>query len=462
MPVKEHFKETEDLESALTAAVAATISIAAEKGIGPNLPNAGYEVEWMEPQDETHSKGTRALHTYPDFYLLYKDIQDVVKAHPSMQKLKTLVIEFIKHNGHPTSFSLHRDISEHQEEVLLRAYFDDLKLLKLEPLTISRTIDQFQKDWASETTILSVFFQVQSFSADTPFELSEGILFRPISMEDVYRHGRIDPFYMYMGEPRWLDLKDWICEINIPISKKEAHRSGEPIPLPNLSYNNSHHLVKYIALALNLTTKGRAAFIPLQRTFKSPYMLFAVGSGGSKKYTSRFGSKITLSQDGIRQYKRVFQNLMLEDNTKYKEIELPLRRLSASAERQDEGDHLIDCIIGLENLLAPDKGESRYKLAVRGAALLPDDFGSHRERFRLITKLYDRRSDLVHGKKDAHHNIHEWCIKAEGALQAIAQWFIMTGINHGNREEIITKLDDALIEGGCSFRDCHSTFSSRH
>jgi hypothetical protein len=62
-------------------------------------------------------------------------------------------------------------------------------------------------------------------------------------------------------------------------------------------------------------------------------------------------------------------------------------------------DKLTDLAIGLESLLVPDSatGEISFKFRIRGAALLPDRFGSPHDRIRLMKKLYNARCDIVHG-----------------------------------------------------------------
>ena len=75
-------------------------------------------------------------------------------------------------------------------------------------------------------------------------------------------------------------------------------------------------------------------------------------------------------------------------------------------------DKLTDLVIALESLLVPDgrKGEIRYKFGMRGGALLPEQLGGPRERRKLMQRLYDARSEVVHGSKGSARSEVTWLI----------------------------------------------------
>jgi hypothetical protein len=130
-------------------------------------------------------------------------------------------------------------------------------------------------------------------------------------------------------------------------------------------------------------------------------------------------------------------------------LKLPLRRLRLSATRQEAEDHLIDCVIALERLLAPDnsKAETTYRFVLRGAALLPPDFGSSEKRKELMDKLYKERSNTVHGK--IPKDMNELNVKAERVLRQIILWYLKKGITTGkDANEIVKKIDLSFIDAG--------------
>lgn len=85
---------------------------------------------------------------------------------------------------------------------------------------------------------------------------------------------------------------------------------------------------------------------------------------------------------------------------------LAARRLSMADVRDDTDDQLVDACIGLEALLGQEGAELSYRVAVRAAALLsskkdnPLDAGVV---FDLARKVYNRRSELVHGSVSGKH-----------------------------------------------------------
>jgi Apea-like HEPN len=82
------------------------------------------------------------------------------------------------------------------------------------------------------------------------------------------------------------------------------------------------------------------------------------------------------------------------------QAKLATRRLSMAMLRDAPDDQLIDACIGLEALLGHKGAEISYRVAVRAAALLsshPDAPRSPEVIFKATRKVYDRRSELVHG-----------------------------------------------------------------
>jgi len=60
-------------------------------------------------------------------------------------------------------------------------------------------------------------------------------------------------------------------------------------------------------------------------------------------------------------------------------------------------DRLLESVIGLERLLVPHAGESRYRFGLHGAALLASTRNDTLDTARQLRKIYDRRSSAAHG-----------------------------------------------------------------
>lgn len=88
------------------------------------------------------------------------------------------------------------------------------------------------------------------------------------------------------------------------------------------------------------------------------------------------------------------------------QAKLASRRLSMAMLRDAPDDQLIDACIGLEALLGQKGAEISYRVSVRAAALLASKSEDPRDPqlvFKLAKKVYDRRSELVHGSASGKH-----------------------------------------------------------
>jgi hypothetical protein len=96
------------------------------------------------------------------------------------------------------------------------------------------------------------------------------------------------------------------------------------------------------------------------------------------------------------------------------QLDLAVRRFNQGCERRLPEDRLIDYVIALEALLLPDEkiGEYRYRLSLRGAALLGDDPLDRAAVKRNLAKAYDIRSGIVHGSMEAPTTV-TWSKKPE-------------------------------------------------
>jgi len=91
--------------------------------------------------------------------------------------------------------------------------------------------------------------------------------------------------------------------------------------------------------------------------------------------------------------------------------QLAIRRLSMALVRDAPDDQLIDACIGLEALLGQKGSELSYRIAVRAAALLAtkaDDPRDPKAVFRMARKVYERRSELVHGSTSVKNATFQW------------------------------------------------------
>jgi hypothetical protein len=441
------------LKDALADAVKKLLQLASEKQLGSEVPSVEYQVCWMEPENESSSHGKTKIITRPSFRLLLKELGPSFSESAEKRALAKLAREFSSVEGKFCPFNSREFYISGQEDNLLEFYFQDIGL-KFDSEKIEKTVHAFETDLKSDSEMVSVILQVQSFSADAPFDLGPGIKFRPITMDDVERYGTVGDHMIEMGHRRWLDLNDWICEMELPIEKASAAFMGNP--LEKYSHNNLYFLTEQIGLVLALASPISTRLQQLYCGCTSIFLRRMWSYSGAQVRTSRLSQNKKLNKNGISNAQRLFRRLA-EIYKHDEDLQMPLRRLKLAATRTEDADHLIDCVIGLENMLAPDKGESRYKFSVRGASLLPDNFGTPRDRFELLSKLYDKRSDVVHGRSDSLKDVAVWCDRAENILREVIKWYFEQLLIRKTREEIIKFLDEALIQGGQLLRASDSS-----
>jgi hypothetical protein len=84
-----------------------------------------------------------------------------------------------------------------------------------------------------------------------------------------------------------------------------------------------------------------------------------------------------------------------------KQVRIAAERLLMAERRTTEADRIVDLCIGLEGLLGDPKGETTYKIALRGSAFLAHTgITNASEFYRALKRIYGFRSAIVHGSAD--------------------------------------------------------------
>jgi len=131
------------------------------------------------------------------------------------------------------------------------------------------------------------------------------------------------------------------------------------------------------------------------------------------------------------------------------------RYYESSLMRETNPERLIDLAIALESMLtsASTKSELTFRLAQSLAHLLGTSSGDRFEIFKAAKKLYDRRSQLLHGQYNVEdyangryvsdEEISCWAALIRRALVRLAVLY-MRGTD--NREEFLLKLSQAALD----------------
>jgi hypothetical protein len=253
-------------------------------------------------------------------------------------------------------------------------------------------------------------------------------------MRDIENYGRVE---MSRDYETWLNKEDWVFEIKKKIKKTDTE---EIRWFP-------HKIEDKINSTLALMPSGHQVNTRLMcKSQRSPLIRFGWGYSFKRKRANKHGEPLSLDEKGIKDFQKLYKSV--QKIRSYESLDLPVRRLRSSAERPNDEDHLIDCVIGLERLLCADSSnlETTYRFKLRGAAILPSSYGSPQERLSLLGKVYNTRSNVVHGREKDKKTIHEYSVKAQNILKDIILWYMNEGAEIGSAREVVHKIDQRMVE----------------
>lgn len=114
-------------------------------------------------------------------------------------------------------------------------------------------------------------------------------------------------------------------------------------------------------------------------------------------------SETPVNNDDLESIKKTLSIRLKKDSPKNKMIEYAIKRFRNSIERYlpDDPECLLEYAIALEAIYLSDsstvRGELTYRLSLRVARFLKEDYKDREELFKLIRDLYDLRSKIAHG-----------------------------------------------------------------
>jgi len=83
-------------------------------------------------------------------------------------------------------------------------------------------------------------------------------------------------------------------------------------------------------------------------------------------------------------------------------------------------DVLLESVMGLEALLVPGVGDSKYRFRLHGAAMLSVESACGEEHYRILGKIYDLRSTAAHGVSvEDRIELNEYSFKARQTLAKV-------------------------------------------
>jgi hypothetical protein len=440
------------LHENLRSAAEHVIAVANAHGVGPELPSIPYEAAWMEPVSDGGWALRQSDHSEPAFFVVWKQLKEKLNDSPAFKSLIRVASEFAEREGKflPVFGAL---LIDNAGELLVLSYFDRAAALRVDEPILEAVCNEFEADLRSDTVALNAIYRVRGLKAEKPFLLASGVNFRPMNLDDLAFYGRtsFDPFGIApksFGHQLFRD--DWVCEIERRINKNSMDE-----------FNDFGEEIEDIAASFNLTISGRVLFSLLEKQVKSPFLRIGTFRGGTEVATSRIGEPVVLDQHDLGRLQTKFARVtQIGSDDRLAHLRLPLRRLRMSASRTHDEDHVVDCVIALENLLASDSPqlETTFRFRLRGAAMLPVRFGTVQERIKLMGRLYEFRSKTVHAAKSAHgggKKMHSTADEtrrtageAETVLRGILAWFVERSEKPEKLAHTLAELDEAMVQGG--------------
>lgn len=431
----------EDLKQHLKDAIISIKDALDKEGVN-SLPKSQYTIFWMEPSGPNSSTSREEIIEELSPSLLFLIHENLVSELDSFKALSANLQSFThKFGGLPPSAMVSEGYMF--SSVVLTEYYSRVQSLEFDDAVAGTIIAELVTDVASPTILARSSYLVQSFDAVREFGLSEEVSIRRITKKDIADKSRSAIVSFFTHRSPWINEKDWVVEILHADSRDTFD-----------AVNWHHDEIRAIAATLSLVAEGNASLILLNSTLASPFFGHGVHSGTVPFSTGPSGT-MNLDDhaiDDARQlYPRVATVLSGKGGSKLK---LPIERMISAGNRKDREDQLVDYVIALERLLASDSPqlEVAFRFRLRGAALLPDRFGTTRERIDLLTQIYTLRSDVVHGNANVG-KVTDLVPKAEDALRSILRWFLEHLEDSGDPSDFVRKLDEGLVEGGSQWLD---------
>jgi hypothetical protein len=404
----------------LMEALRRVVNAALDKALKP--ADFDYAVLWWEPYSDSGSTSKTEIRSAKDFDIVarclngHASIDNLVKCANDIRKIKWP--EYL------------RDATA---ETICNCYFSSLGSVAIAETVLRQIAEKYVAEVQSDVLNYGTIFQVSHFTSTNAFNLDEKISFRPVSGADINHFG-YEPLPI-RRQPR-LNKRDWICKIADSFSIDDIdgrHRWRETLDR--------------LTGALGLTCEGDAWFSLLSSGPTSPFLQGGYFGSEHRIRSSTHGPAVQMEQSDIDRYRNVFGLVNSHIQKNSKNLTLGFRRFRAAAGREVVDDKITDLAIALESLLTPDSstGEISYKFRMRGAALLPDRFGSPCDRISLMKSLYSARCEIVHGNSSGNSDRLRLMSTGTEIFRLI---FDKLARSPTSVNETIAKLDEKIMKGG--------------
>lgn len=418
------------IEKSLEATIHLILGISKKNGYTDEFPIDKYTIKYWEPDKDRPNGYTLKTKEWedPSFDKIYNKIRNEVENSSHYKDLDTKCNLFkSKHAKYMEKFS-----GGDYGRIFIKEYFTKLSKLVFKDDIIRDVVSTFKNDLISNKIRISLLYYIEDFDAQSPINLNDQIVIRPICDSDLNTFAVFDQFTFM--ETHYLRSNGWICEISL-MGDKDSYEY----------YNNTNEIIHQIMNALFFIKPGKSKFRLLRKRVDNPFLSWGV-MGSTRVVNSGIGDKIFLSEEDIILFKSFYESVQLiYDVPKYKQLRLALRRVKYAVNRSDDTDKILDFVIALESLIASDSPalETTYRFRLRIASLIDHQYGNSRERIKIAGELYDVRSLIVHGQEDPD-KVNKYVPIAEDILRQIIVWFIENMLKI-EPNKMIPHIDDWMV-----------------
>jgi hypothetical protein len=391
------------------------------------IPTTEFRYSWWEGSPEVAGAH---LQTESEPELSFKDLFDRIGQDAGQQEIAVLAD---RAGSHDQQHRWSPQFLMSQWKLIYQYFLSTEGVITLDENAVRTTVERYQS--AVETAPYSLLTTVlwRGLSASEAFSVTDDIRFRPIAKSDYKIIGR-EPLLLGIREDRLIPYStDWLCEIREQV--------------PGQGHGTPHDMIDQVISAVALAASGQAEARLVGTEFENEFLKTGRISNPAWFATSRFGKPVQVSPYDVETLQRVYALLRRIHTTgALKYLRVPLRRFRSSTARPTEEDTLIDFVVALESLLAPDTQsiEVTFRFRLRGAAVLhPNTFGSSQQRLDFMNALYRARSRAVHGQEV--QNLAELATRGEAALKAIFMWFATHANAESGAQAIVDEIDRKFV-----------------
>ena len=177
-----------------------------------------------------------------------------------------------------------------------------------------------------------------------------------------------------------------------------AHDLGDLWPIKMIDLNALHQITEKISLSIALAIGPDA---PAAASVISTYISDPLNGGHSSSCIRMMQTATNPITATVDDCQRIQEWCKFVENADDQKIDMANRRfLSAVTKRDDPIDGFVDSIIAMENLFG-ERTAIALSVAASVSKLVETDAERRKEVFEEVKKLYSRRSDIIHGKKQA-------------------------------------------------------------